>query len=129
MSISADDLVPVEPGSVPLISDPNPNIRATVGIEVGDRPCAVHFDDLDVAAHFCARYVHLIIDAQTYAVESFVMTDPVAGPLFWSTGGPAFRWPFGPLEPHALAFLADAVALTGISVNQLSGLGPTGAPG
>jgi hypothetical protein len=110
--ISADDLVAVEPDRVPLIGDPSGNIRATVGIQVGDRPCAVHFDDVDVAARFCSRYTDLTTDARCYAVESFAMTDPDFGPVFWTPGGRAFRWPFGPLDAYVHAFLADAVALT-----------------
>lgn len=122
MLISADDLVTVDPQTVPLICDPSRHIRATVGIEVGDRPCAIHFDDYDVAARFCARYVDLTTDARHYAVESFAMTDPDAGPVFWTIGGRAYRWPFGPLEPYVQAFLTDAVALTAFFSQRAEGL-------
>jgi hypothetical protein len=122
MMISADDLVPIEPHTIPTIRNAHNAIRATAAIEVGDRPCVVHFDDLDVAACFCARYADLLTDTRSYDVESFAMTDPHFGPVFWTPGGRAFRWPMGRLEPQVQAFLTDAVALTACFSLRTEGL-------
>jgi hypothetical protein len=122
MLISADDLVPIESHTVPTMRNPYASIRATAAIEVGDRPCVVHFDDFEVAACFCARYADLLTDTRSYDVESFAMTDPHFGPLFWTLGGRAFRWPSGRLEPHVQAFLTDAVALTACFTVRSEGL-------
>lgn len=122
MLISAEDLIPIGLDASPLMTNPGARVTDTVPVAIGGRPFAVHFDDAAVAACFRARYADLTTSARPYAAESYVMTDPALGALFWTVGGPAFRSPFALLSPKAKAFLADAVAITSFFIGRDDGM-------
>ena len=112
MLISAEDLVAVERGASTVVADPAMHVRESIVLDVAGVPCAVHFDDARSARIFAARYADLAVSGRSALLHAFAMRDPALGPLFWSLGGPVFRWPHGELSASTVAFLADAVALT-----------------
>jgi hypothetical protein len=85
----------------------------TVPVEVAGAICAVRFADAEVAAAFARRYVDLEPTVVGHQVEAYAVADRELGALFWRWGGRVFRWPHGALPPDGLAFLADAVSISG----------------
>ncbi|MGA2393430.1 MAG: hypothetical protein ABSH03_08790 [Candidatus Lustribacter sp.] len=112
MLIGAEDLVRIDGAGAAVVANPFLFCRESVVIDVAGLVCAVHFDDVAAAAHFTARYTDLLSIGVSPERHAFAMCDPQWGWLFWSGTAQLFRWPHGSLAAHAVAFLADAVALT-----------------
>ena len=112
MLIGAEDLVRVDAATATIVRHAPQYVRESVVLSIAGCVSAVHFDDVEVARRFRSRYVDLVSRAEEIEQNAFAMSDPLLGPLFWSERGAVFRWPHGPLPPHATAFLADAVAMT-----------------
>jgi len=83
---------------------------------------AVHFDDVQSAQAFASRYADVRRDVTTIAHHVYVATDAGPAPLFWSERGPVYRWPHGRIPPEAIAFLADAVALSAVFAERDDGV-------
>lgn len=111
MLITAEDLKQVDASSVGVSADPFARPLCPVTVDLAGYACTVHFDDGDAAARFAARYADMLTRAPA-PHQAFALHDPAAGHVFWKDGGNMFRWPHGPLPPPAIAFLADAVAIT-----------------
>jgi hypothetical protein len=112
MLISAEDLVSIDAARATVVAAPFLAWRESVVIDVAGMTCAVHFDDAEAAAKFRLRYTDLLSLGSTPERHAFAMRDPELGWLFWSGTSTVLRWPHGDLPAHAVAFLADAVALT-----------------
>ncbi len=113
MLAGAEDLVAVERGQVPALRDAASRARRSLALGIAGRSLVVHFDDDAAGACFAARYADLALSGvPLVAQHAFAFRHAAAGPLFWSQDGPAFRWPHGELDADAVAFFADAVALT-----------------
>lgn len=84
---------------------------STVALEVAGQPCAVHFDDPRAARAFARRYADLHT-TRAPVMRSYAIAGAPGGALFWTDAGAAYRWPHGELSSKAIAFLADAVAVT-----------------
>ena len=111
MLIDAADLVRVDAARAAVVRRPFLFRRASVVIDVAGLVGAVHFDNAGAAARFAARYSDLR-SSLTPDRHAFAMCDAELGWLFWSGTAPVLCWPHGDLPVHAVAFLADAVALT-----------------
>ena len=122
MLIGAEELVAVERGAAGVVRDAAAHVRHSVVLRIAGTACAVHFDDAPAARRFAARYADLTIAGAVPRHHAFALRDPVLGPLFWSDGGPVFRWPHGDLAEHVVAFLADAVALTAFFNERADGV-------
>jgi hypothetical protein len=122
MLIGAEDLVCVDAENAAVVATPFRFCRESVVIDVAGLVCAVHFDDAAVAAQFAARYTDLTSIGRTPERHAFAMRDDVLGWLFWSDATPVMRWPHGDLTAHAVAFLADAVALTAFCRQRADGI-------
>jgi hypothetical protein len=122
MLIGAEDLVSIDAGRARVVAAPFLSWRDSVVIDVAGITCAVHFDDSEAAAMFRLRYTDLLSLGATPERHAFAMRDPEQGWLFWSGTLPVLRWPHGDLAAHAVAFLADAVALTAFFQDRDDGL-------
>src|ERR1700721_2561678 len=122
MLIGAEDLVSIDAGRARVVAEPFLSWRDSVVIDVAGVTCAVHFDDSEAAAMFRLRYTDLLSLGATPERHAFAMRDPEQGWLFWSGTLPVLRWPHGDLAAHAVAFLADAVALTAFFTVAASGV-------
>ena len=122
MLIGAEDLVRVDADRAAVVAQPLLFCRESVVIDIAGVVCAVHFDSAQAAAIFAGRYTDLRRSGIAPERHAFVMHDPLLGWLFWSEGSPAFRWPHGDLPAHAVAFLADAVALTAFFQERPDGM-------
>jgi hypothetical protein len=110
--ISAGELVIVDATDAVMVTDPFAFRRRSVAIAVAGVRCAVHFDNDEAAECFARRYADLTVAGSSAQRHTFVMRDAAYGWLFWSPGEPVYQWPHGDLGAHAVAFLADAVALS-----------------
>lgn len=118
MIFSARDLVFVD-----LDAERRARARARAGIEiriaVAGTVGAVWFADAAAAACFAVRYADLRCDDPA-ALEAVVTVDDDGSELMWC-GPMTYRWPHRKLDPAAVAFLADAVALTGFFEHHPAG--------
>jgi len=122
MLIGAADLVCVDPGVAAVVATPFRFCRESVVIDVAGLTGVVHFDDEVAAAQFASRYTDLRSIGRTPKRHAFAMRDERLGCLFWSDTTPVMRWPHGDLTAHAVAFLADAVALTAFCRDRDDGI-------
>jgi hypothetical protein len=119
MLIDAADLVPIDAATCERNAV---RIARSVRLSIAGMPCCVNFGDAAAAEAFAARYADLEGSARVPEREAFAVHDDVLGPLFWSPGGTAYRWPHGPLPPDGTAFFADAVALTAFLTDRHDGI-------
>jgi hypothetical protein len=122
MLIDAADLVCVDAATTAVFATPFRFCRESVVIDVAGLICAVHFDDEAAAAQFASRYTDLTSLGRTPERHAFAMRDDALGWLFWSGTTPVMRWPHGELTARAVAFLADAVALTAFCRERVDGV-------
>ena len=109
--IYADDLEPIVG---PAWSQEQIGARTphAVTIAVADSEITVRFDDARCAALFSERYADQQVGGPAPLVHYVVHT--TTGYLFWSPGGVAWTWARGRLGAGAVAFLADATAITAL---------------
>jgi hypothetical protein len=122
MLIGAEDLVSIDAAHAAVVAKPFLFCRESVVIDVAGMTCAVHFDNAEAAATFALRYSDLLSLGVTPERHAFAMQDPELGWLFWSRTSTVLQWPHGDLPAHAVAFLADAVALTGFFQERSDGI-------
>lgn len=121
MMITADDLETLDGVPLPL-AQARARTRATVALDIVGRTSAVHFDDVEAARAFAARYADLTTTVNAYDAEAFALRDPAGGRWFWSVGGPVFRWPHSECDAALQTFFADAAAITAFFLQRNDGV-------
>jgi hypothetical protein len=118
--VSAEQLEAI--ASTPVrITDARARARFSITLHLAGEICIVRFEDPEAGRLFAQRYADLTTIGNPVR-EAFALREPDLGYLFWLGGDTVFRWPHGDLSPEAVAFLADAVALTAFILRRDDGL-------
>ncbi len=87
--------------------------RHRVALEMAGAVGELRFSGATAAALFRRRYRHMLT-ARRAQMVAYAVTDETGTPFFWTgDAGPVYRWGRQALSDGEIAFLADAVAMTG----------------
>lgn len=108
VNLRASDLAPAAHVPAPLARACVYRVR----LAIAGRCLEVRFDRPDAAEIFRRRYRHVPAQAPPHAIAYAAAAQP-DGAYFWVEGDAAFRWTRCALGATQVAFLADAVSITG----------------